>query len=137
MGNNPSVKMMERLHKPVTWENREALLKQYHYSGQSYEGADAYCPSMLLRCMVLQKWFHIPSDPERENQINNRISFKKSLGLPFDKPFCDRLPTSRFRSRLSREAMIGINHEFLLQCFPRSLTINQGIAIGARLASGS
>jgi len=29
----------------------------------------AYSPLMLLKCMLLQKWFHIPSDPELENQI--------------------------------------------------------------------
>ena len=40
---------------------------------------------MLLKCMVLQKWFHIPSDPELENRINDRISFEKFLRLPLDK----------------------------------------------------
>ena len=29
--------------------------------------------------MLLQKWFRIPSDPELENQINDRISVKKEL----------------------------------------------------------
>jgi len=32
---------------------------------------------------MLQKWFHINSDPELENQINDRLSFKKFLSLPF------------------------------------------------------
>ena len=41
-------------------------------------------------CLLLQKWFRIPSDPELETQINDRISFKKFLAclrrqeLPFD-----------------------------------------------------
>ena len=84
--NNRSVKMMERISKAVNWENIEALLKEYYHIGQSHEGADAYSPLMLLKCMLLQKWFHIPSDPELENQINDRISFKKFLGLSLDKP---------------------------------------------------
>jgi len=58
-----------------------------HYEvGTSAEGADAYPPVMLLKGMLLQKWFRIPSDPELENQINDRISFKKFLGLTLDKP---------------------------------------------------
>lgn len=95
--------------------SREALLKEYYHSGQSHEAADAYSPLMLLKCMLLQKWFHIPSDPERENQIKDRIFFKKFLGLSFDKPSPDHSNFSRFRGRLSKEAMIQLNNEILLQ----------------------
>jgi len=50
---------------------------------------------MLLKALLLQKWFRIPSDPELENQINDRISFKKFLGLPLDRPSPDH--STRFR----------------------------------------
>jgi len=83
---NRSLKMMNRINKVVKWKNIEALLREYYEIGKSKEGADAYPPLMLLRCMLLQKWFRIQSDPELENQINDRISFKKFLGLPLDKP---------------------------------------------------
>ena len=129
MENNRSVKMMERINTVVNWENREALLREYYPVGQSHEGADAYAPLMLLKGMVLQTWFPIPSDPELENQINDRISFNKFLGLPFDTPSPDHSTFSRFRSRLPREAMIEINHELLLQCARRGLTINEGVGI--------
>jgi len=135
--NNRSVKMMERISKAVNWENIEALLKEYYHIGQSHEGADAYSPLMLLKCMLLQKWFHIPSDPELENQINDRISFKKFLGLSLDKPSPDHSTFSRFRSRLSKEAMIQLNNEILLQFAHKGLTINQGIAIDARLVKSA
>ncbi len=135
--NNRSVKMMERISKAVNWENIEALLKEYYHIGQSHEGADAYSPLMLLKCMLLQKWFHIPSDPELENQINDRISFKKFLGLSFDKPSPDHSTFSRFRGRLSKEAMIQLNNEILLQFAHKGLTINEGIAIDARLVKSA
>ena len=78
--NNRSLKMMEKINKVVKWKNIEALLMEHYEVGTSKEGADAYPPLMLLKGMLLQKWFHIPSDPELENQINDRISFKKFLG---------------------------------------------------------
>ena len=77
---------MERINKVVKWRNIEALLMEYYEVGKSEEGADAYPPLMLLKCMLLQKWFRIQSDPELENQINDRISFKKFLGLSLDTP---------------------------------------------------
>jgi IS5 family transposase len=83
--------------------------------------------------MLLQNWFHIPSDPELENQVDDRLFFKKFLGLPFDKPSPDHSTFSRFRSRLSKEAMIKLNNEVLLQFARKGLTINEGIAIDARL----
>jgi IS5 family transposase len=106
MEHNRSVEMMERINKAVGWENRAALLQEYYPIGKSHEGADAYPPLMVLKGMVLQKWFHIPSDPELENQINDSIPFKKFLGLPFDKPSPDHAPCSRFRSRLPKDARL-------------------------------
>ena len=135
--NNRSVKMMERINKSVNWKNIEALLLEHYHIGQSHEGADAYSPLMLLKCMLLQKWFHIPSEPELENQINDRTSFKKFLGLSFDKPSPDHSTFSRFRSRLSKEAMIQLNNEILLQFAHKGLSINEGIAIDARLVKSA
>jgi len=91
--NNRSVKMMERISKAVNWENIEALLQEYYHIGQSHEGADAYSPLMLLKCMLLQKWFHIPSDRELENQINDSISFKKFWAFPLKHPLLTILPS--------------------------------------------
>jgi IS5 family transposase len=62
---------------------------------------------------LIQQWFHIDSDPELETQINDRISFKKFLGLSFDQPSPDHSTFSRFRNRLSKKAMSAINHEVL------------------------
>lgn len=105
-------------------------MKEYYEVGTSKEGADAYPPLMLLKSMLLQKWFRIPSDPELENQINDRISFKKFLGLSLGKPSPDHSTFSRFRSRLSKEAMIKLNNEVLQEFAKRGFSINEGIACG-------
>ena len=135
--NNRSVKMMENINKMVNWQNIEALLLEYYNQGKSRQGADAYPPLTLLKCLLLQKWFHIPSDPELENQINDRISFKKFLNLPLDKPSPDHSTFSRFRSRLSKKAMIHINTIVLQEFGKRGLSINEGIAVDARLVKSA
>ena len=130
---NRSLKTMERINRVIDWNKVEERLMDYYEVGRQEEGADAYPPLMLLKAMLLQKWFHIPSDPELENQVNDRISFKKFLGLPFDHTSPDHSTFSRFRSRLSQEAMNWINNEVLQQFSQKGLTINEGIAIDARL----
>ncbi len=134
---NRSLKMMEKINKVVKWKNIEALLLEHYEVGTSKEGADAYPPLMLLKSMLLQKWFHIPSDPELENQINDRISFKKFLGLTLDKPSPDHSTFSRFRNRLSKEAMIELNNVVLQEFAKRGLSINEGIAVDARLVKSA
>ena len=75
--------------REVKWKNIEALLLEHYEVGTSKEGADAFPPLLLMKCMLLQKCFrpggrsaewvslrprglrtrrHIPSDPELENQ---------------------------------------------------------------------
>jgi len=100
---NRSLKTMEKLNKSIDW-NRVGDILMSHYSvGLSSEGADAYPPLLLFKCLLLLKWFRINSDPELENQINDRLSFKKFLRLSLSKPSPDHFTFSRFRSRLSKK----------------------------------
>ncbi len=134
---NRSLKMMEKINKVVKWRNIEALLLEHYEVGTSKEGADAFPPLLLMKCMLLQKWFHIPSDPELENQINDRISFKKFLGLTLDKTSPDHSTFSRFRSRISKEAMLELNNVVLQEFEKRGFSINEGIAVDARLVKSA
>jgi IS5 family transposase len=134
---NRSVKLMEKISASINWSRVQAVLMQHYTVGTSQEGAKAYPPIVLFKCMLLQKWFRIPSDPELESQINDRISFKKFLNLNFDMPSPDHSTFSRFRNRLSKKAMMKINSEVLKQFNLKGLTINEGIAIDARLVQSA
>ena len=137
MEHNRSLKMMERINEAIDWSKIEPILMKHYPIGTSSEGADAYSPMVLLKAFLLQKWFRIDSDPELENQINDRISFKKFLGLSFDKPSPDHSTFCRFRGRLSKNTMTEINNAVLLQFSQKGLTINEGIAIDARLVQSA
>ena len=134
---NRSLKNMEKLDNAIDWSRVDAILINHYTVGTSDEGARAYPPLLLFKCLLLQKWFHIDSDPELENQINDRLSFKKFLGLSFSKPSPDHSTFSRFRARLSKKAMDQINSEILRQFESQGLTINEGIAVDARLVKSA
>jgi len=134
---NRSLNLMDKLNSSLNWDRIESVLMSHYTVGTSAEGADAYPPLLLFKCLMLQKWFRINSDPELENQINDRLSFKKFLQLPFDKPSPDHSTFSRFRSRLSKNAMDQLNSEILHQFEAQGLTINEGIAVDARLVQSA
>jgi len=123
MEKNRSLSRMEKINAIINWSSIEKLLLKYYAVGKKLEGADAYPPLLLLKCLLIQQWFRIESDPELETQINDRISFKKFLGLSFDQASPDHSTFSRFRSRLSKDAMAKINSEVLLQFTSKGLTI--------------
>ena len=86
---NRSIDKMRALNQSINWTRIEDILLNHYTVGTSKEGADAYPPLFLFKCLLLQKWFHINSDPELENQINDRWSFKEflQLSLTFLKQF--------------------------------------------------
>ena len=76
---NRSLKTMERLDKAIDWSRIQEILHSHYTVGTSNEGADAYPPLLLFKCLLIQKWFRINSDPELENQINDRLSFNSMI----------------------------------------------------------
>ena len=100
MVRNRSVSRMEKINAIINWASVENLLLKHYTIGKNVEGAAAYPPLLLLKCFLVQQWFHIDSDPELETQINDRISFKNFLGLSFDQLSPDHSTFSRFRGRL-------------------------------------
>jgi IS5 family transposase len=105
---NRSIKNMKKLNKSIDWDRVEDIPMSHYTMRLSGEGADAYPPLLLFKYLLLQKWFrpstifrtygiNINSDPELENQINDRWSFKEFLQLPLSKPSPDHSTFSRFR----------------------------------------
>jgi IS5 family transposase len=134
---NRAIKRMQQINAIVDWARIENLLLRNYPVGKSAEGNEAYPPLILMKCLLLQQWFRIDSDPELETQINDRASFKKFLGLSFDQTSPDHSTFSRFRSRFSKDTMRMINHELLTQFASKGLTINEGVAIDARLVKSA
>lgn len=130
---NRSLLFLRQIDKTIDWEPVDKMIMKFYMTGKSSEGEKAYPPLLLFKCLLLQKWFQIKSDPELESQINDRISFKSFLNLPMEYPSPDHSTFSRFRGRLSKEAMIEINSVLLKQFHDQGLSINEGVAVDARL----
>ena len=86
---NRSMQFLNQINNTVNWLPIQDLLLKYYGVGKAQEGERAYPPLLLFKCLLLQKWFQIQSDPELESQINDRLSFKS-----FNSPWTARRPTT-------------------------------------------
>lgn len=71
--------------------------------GEVARGGRPHWPVVLyVKCLLLQKWFNL-SDPQLEEQLRDRISFRRFVGLGLAEPTPDETSLVVFRRRL-REA---------------------------------
>jgi len=71
---NRAIKRMEQINAIVNWSEIESLIMRNYPVGKSNEGNEAHPPLILMKCLLLQQWFRIDSDPELETRINDRTS---------------------------------------------------------------
>ena len=72
---NRSLIFLNKVKATINWIPVQEMLIKFYETGRSKEGERAYSPLLLFKCMLLQKWFHIKSDPALASQINDRVSF--------------------------------------------------------------
>jgi len=109
--------------KAVSWDKIEAVLLRDYPVGQKKEGNKAYSPLFLFKCLLLQKWYQIKSDPELESQINDRESFQAFLKLSAQEKSPDYSTFSIFRKRLTKDKFDLIVGDILNQFAEKGLTI--------------
>lgn len=127
LGRNAS---LERLLSEVCWERFEALLAPLRAEGP---GRPPFDPLMMVKALLLQQCYGL-SDAELEEAINDRVSFRRFLGLSLDAASPDHTTLCRFRNRLV-EAGISetLFAEFERQLQVRGLVLKQGTMIDASL----
>ena len=128
---------LDEINRAVDWEPIERLLMKGYPVGDSELGNKAFYPVVLLKAILLQKWYGIDSDPELENQINDRLSFKKFIGIPLRQFAPDHSLISKFRKRISQPVMETVHSELLKQFSEKGYSIEGGMAIDARLIKSS
>ena len=52
---NRSIKLMDQLSNTINWARVESILLSHYTVGTSEEGARAYPPLILFKCLLLQK----------------------------------------------------------------------------------
>jgi IS5 family transposase len=92
---------LPRLSSVISWKPIAGLLEAVYAAER---GRPSYPPLLLFRCLLLQQWYRL-SDPELEEALADRLSFRRFVGVALDQEVPDHSTISRFRTQLAGRAL--------------------------------
>lgn len=125
--------VLSEIDAVINWEPIEKIVQENYSVGQSDYGIKIYQPLILLKAILIQKWFGIKSDPDLENQINDRFSFKSFIGLPFSEPSPGHSIICRFREHTGKDTLEKVHNELQNQFNMLGLSIEPGMSVDPRV----
>jgi IS5 family transposase len=121
---------LERLLTEVKWYRLEKLLGRLRSQGP---GRPPKQSLMMLKALLLQQWYGL-SDADLEETLNDRMSFRRFVGLALDEDAPDHTTLCRFRNQLAEQGLAEkLFSEFARQLEARGLILKRGTMIDASL----
>lgn len=121
---------LDRMDEVAKWYRFEKLLKKLTPEGP---GRPPYEPLVMFKALLLANLYDL-SDAELEQQLNDRISFRRFVGLPLDAVMPDHTTLCRFRNRLRQSGLLEkLFAEFNRQLENNGLILKRGTLIDATL----
>jgi transposase, IS5 family len=121
---------LERLSSEVKWYRFEKLLGRLRSEGPGRPPKDAL---MMLKALLLQQWYGL-SDADLEEALNDRMSFRRFVGLGLEEAAPDHTTLCRFRNELAQNGLSErLFSEFSRQLETRGLILKRGTMIDASL----
>lgn len=126
--------VLEQIAKLVDWASVEKRIGPLY---PSRTGELAYPPVLMFRVLLLQGWYGL-SDPEMENALDDRLSFRRFAGLSLEDEVPDHSTIWRFRERL---AQAGLDEALLAEVTGQieraGFMVKRGTLIDASLVSSA
>lgn len=138
LGGPRASKLLARLDAAVPWEKIvRPILRLPEYRPTPRGGRPAWPPVVMLKSLLLARWFKL-SDPALEDALQDRISFRRFVGLAFNDKTPDETSFVIFRNRL-REAKL---HDVLFDAVVRhiekqGLLVKEGTMVDATIIEQS
>ena len=70
-------KRLDRIDEMLDWVPVARLVSEIH---SSTRGAPSYRPLVMVKVLLLEQWYTL-SDPEMEEALGDRLSFRRFVGL--------------------------------------------------------
>lgn len=121
---------LERIAGAFDWSALDVIMAELR---SARTGRPGWPPLVMLKALLLAQWYGL-SDPELEDALSDRLSFRRFVGLPLDGGVPDETTLCRFRNELAR---CGLTERLLAavdaQLTARGLVLKRGTLIDASL----
>ena len=127
LGNN---QRLERIDDAVDWGRFGGLVAGVY---SACEGRPSYPPLTMVKVLLLEQWYNL-SDPQMEEALGDRISFRRFVGLGLQDETPDHSTISRFRAMLTERGVgEGLMEELNRQLEEKGLMVKAGTLMDATL----
>ncbi len=133
LGGRRTAAFFKKCNELIPWSELAEPLKDMYSNDTDKGGASNYPLVMMIKCMMLQKWFNL-SDPMLEEMLNDRISFRRFVGLKMEKASPDETTFVQFRKRLNAHGHIATLFEKSLEILKqRGVILEEGTCVDATI----
>ena len=123
---------LERIDDAVDWERLGQVVAGVHAAAR---GRASYPPLLMVKVLLLQQWYSL-SDPQLEEALGDRLSFRRFVGLGLQDATPDHSTISRFRHALEVDGLSApLFTELAAQLDAQGLVLKQGTLLDATLVA--
>lgn len=125
---------LSEISELLDWRRFEDVLGGLY---EARRGEPPYPPLVMFKVLLLQRWYGL-SDPEMEDALADRLSFRRFAGLSLADATPDHSTIWRFREQLAkRRLMERLLAELLGQLDGRGVVLRQGTLIDASIVQAA
>jgi IS5 family transposase len=132
LGGPRTAAFLRRCEELIDWQELASSIT--HLFPAHPQGGRPFWPAVtMLKCVMLQKWFNL-SDPQAEEQLRDRISFRRFVGLSFDDDTPDETTFVTFRQRLREHGCASSLFETVVSSLrAKGLVLQEGRIVDATI----
>ena len=132
LGGPRTAAFLQRCEELIDWP--ELAHSIAHLFPEHPQGGRPFWPAVtMLKCVMLQKWFNL-SDPQLEEQLRDRISFRRFVGLSLDDATPDETTMVNFRKRLREHGCASTLFDTVVAALrAKGLVLKEGTIVDATL----
>jgi IS5 family transposase len=132
LGGPRTAAFLRRCEELIDWRGLARSID--HLFPEHHRGGRPFWPAVtMLKCVMLQKWFNL-SDPQLEEQLRDRISFRRFVALSFDDATPDETTMVNFRKRLREHGCASSLFETVVSTLrERGLVLKEGTIVDATI----
>lgn len=136
LGARRTAALLAQLAGAIDWKRLAELVEQRAYLKEACAPGRAHWPvELMIKGLMLARWFNL-SDPQLEESLRDRLSFRRFVGLALGDPTPDETTFVRFRDLLRKyELDRKLFDAVLEQLHERRLIVKQGTLVDATIIS--